>query len=142
LPPSAFRWFDRLYPTMLDLTSIARQLDRDQRIQAAYLLGSAVSGRLRTDSDLDIAILPAAGTPWSARDTVELATDLSLIARRNVDLGVLSSQNLVYAAQALLTGERFFCRDEFQTDLAAATLLGLNAGFRFERKEIVDAYAA
>lgn len=125
-----------------DLSAIAQRIDRDGRVLAAYLLGSAVSGRLRADSDLDIAILPAPGTPWSARDTVELAADLSPIAGRSVDLGVLSSQNLIYAAQALLTGERLFCRDEFQTDLAAATLLGLTAGFRFERKEIVDGYIA
>jgi uncharacterized protein len=127
---------------MCDLSSIAQHLDRGRRVLAAYVLGSAVSGRLRDDSDLDIAILPMAGTPWSARDSVELATELSLIAGRSVDLGVLSSQNLIDATQALLTGERFLCRDEFQTDLAAATLLGLSAGFRFERREIVDAYTA
>jgi len=126
----------------LDLTAIAQRIDRDERIVAAYLLGSAVAGRMRADSDLDIAILPAMGTPWSATDTVDLASNLSLMAGRTVDLGVLSSQNLIYASQVFLTGERFFCRDAFAADLAAATLLGLAAQFRFERKEIVDVYAA
>jgi len=127
---------------MLDVTDIASHIKRDQRIVAAYLLGSAVADRLRPDSDLDIAVLPARGTPWSATDTLELATSLSVVVGRTVDVGVLSSRNLIYASQALLTGERFFCRDMFVADLTAAALLGLAVQFRFERKEIVDVYAA
>lgn len=127
---------------MLDLSHIARHLECDRRVLAAYVLGSAVSGRMRPDSDLDIAVLPVRGEPFSAIAAIELAAGLSLMAGRTADLGVVSSQNLIYASQVFLTGERFFCRDVFQTDLAAATLLGLAAALRFERKEIVDAYAA
>ena len=127
---------------MLDLTDITRHIERDQRIIAAYVLGSAVADRMRADSDVDIAILPAATTLWLARDTVDLAAGLSLIAGRTVDVGVLSNRNVIYASQAFLTGERFFCRDVFTTELTAATLLSLAAQLRFERKEIVDGYAA
>ena len=133
---------DTPHPIFVQTEDGLGQIDCDKRIVAAYLLGSAVAGRLRADSDHDIAILPVMGTPWSAADTVDLASSLSVIAGRTVDLGVLSSQNLIYASQAFLTGERFFCRDDFAADLAAATLLGLAAQFRFERKEIVDVYAA
>ena len=73
---------------------------------------------------------------------MELSATLTLVAKRSVDLGVLSSHNLIYASEALLKGKRFFCRDAFQTDLAAATLLGLTARYKFERKEIVNAYTA
>jgi hypothetical protein len=59
-----------------------------------------------------------------------------------VDVGILSSRNLIYASEALLKGRRFFCRDTFQTDLAVATLLGLAARFKFERREIIDAYTS
>jgi predicted nucleotidyltransferase len=127
---------------MLDLTSIEQQLECEPRILAAYVLGSAVSGLLRRDSDLDIAVLPVIGKQLSQVDVMELSGTLSLTVDRTVDLGILSSHNLIYASQAILKGKRFFCRDVLQADLAAATLLGLAARFRFERKEIVDAYAA
>jgi predicted nucleotidyltransferase len=97
---------------------------------------------MRPDSDLDIAVLPVAAKPLSQVDVSELSASLSLAATRTVDVGVLSSRNLIYASEAILKGRRFFCRDTFQTDLAAATLLGLAAWFKLERKEIVDAYTA
>ena len=128
---------------MLDLSPIEQEIDSDRRILSAYLLGSAVSGRMRPDSDLDIAVLPVATAGLLSQvDVAELSATLSLAAGRAVDVGVLSSRNLIYASEAILQGERFFCRDTFQTDLAAATLLGLAARYRFERREIVDAYTA
>jgi len=128
---------------MLDLSPIELEIDRDPRILSAYVLGSAVSGRMRPDSDLDIAVLPVATAGLLQQvDIAELSATLSLAAGRVVDLGVLSSRNLIYASEAILKGERFFCRDTFQADLAAATLLGLAIQFRFERREIVDAYTA
>lgn len=127
---------------MLDLSSIEQEIDCDRRILSAYVLGSALSGRMRPDSDLDIAILPIAGELLSRVDIAELSTSLTLAAGRAVDVGVLSSHNLIYACQAVLKGKRFFCRDTFQADLAVATLLGLTARFNFEREEIVNAYTA
>ena len=126
---------------MLDLSPIEQEIDSDPRILSAYLLGSAVSGRMRPDSDLDIAVLPTVTTgPFLQVDIAELSASLSLAAGRAVDVGVLSSRNLIYASEAIFKGERFFCRDRFQADLAAATLLGLFIQFNFERREIVDAY--
>ena len=128
---------------MLDLSSIEQEIDRDRRILSAYLLGSAVSGRMRPDSDLDIAVLPVATAGLLSQvDIAELSATLSLAAGRTVDVGVLSSRNLIYASEAILKGERFFCRDVFKADLAAVTLLGLAVRFEFERREIVDAYTA
>lgn len=127
---------------MVDLSLIEQEIGRDPRILSAYVLGSAVSGQMRPDSDLDIAILPVAGEPLSQADIAELSASLTLAAGRAVDVGVLSSHNLIYACQAIAKGKRFFCRDAFQTDLAVATLLGMAARFNLERKEIVDAYTA
>jgi len=127
---------------MLDLSAIEQEIDRDRRILSAYILGSALSGRMRPDSDLDIAILPVSGEPLAQVDIAELSASLSLSAERTVDVGVLSSHNLIYASEAILKGKRFFCRDTFQADLAVATLLGLTARFKFEREEIVNAYTA
>jgi predicted nucleotidyltransferase len=45
--------------TMVHLSSEVKKisdcLEKDERISAAYVFGSAVTGRLRGDSDLDIA---------------------------------------------------------------------------------------
>jgi len=127
---------------MFDLSPIEQKIARDDRILSAYVLGSAISGRMRPDSDLDIAVLPVAAGRLFQVDIADLSATLSLAAGRAVDVGILSSRNLIYASEAILKGERFFCRDRFQADLAAATLLGLAVQFRFERREIIDAYTA
>jgi len=127
---------------MVDLSVVQQLLRGDARIVSAYVLGSAAEGRMRADSDLDIAVLAAGGTGIPPADLLELSAKLSLAAGRTVDLGVLSAKNLIYASQVLLKGMRFFCRDAFAADLAAATLLGLAVQFHFERKEVVDEYAA
>ena len=125
---------------MFDISGIKQNLNQDNRILAAYLLGSAAHGQLRPDSDIDIAILSVSSAVFSPLDLADLATELTLVAGRSVDLGVVSSQNLIYASEAILTGRRFLCRNVFQTDLRAATLLGLAAQFKFERQEIINGY--
>jgi len=112
----------------------------DDRIMAAYLLGSAASGTLRPDSDIDVAVLPAKGVRLRRSHLLELSTSLSLELGREADLGVLSSANLVYARQAILAGVRLFTKDPFYSDLMETTLLSMYLWFSEERKEISDAY--
>ncbi|MFC1761251.1 nucleotidyltransferase domain-containing protein [Planctomycetota bacterium] len=131
-----------IHTNMFDYSRIKDKLKQDPRILAAYLLGSVANGNMRPDSDIDIAILPQAETTLSHLEIFELAADLTEIAARNVDLGLLSSQNLVYASEALLKGQRICCQDIPQTDLMVATLLGLSLEFNIERKEIIDVYTA
>jgi len=123
-----------------NLDSVIKMIRQDPRILAAYVLGSAANGTMRPASDLDIAILLKSGTKISSVELFELAADLTTVAKRNVDLGQLSSQNLIYASEALLKGHRFCCQDTSKADLLAATLLGLAMEFQIERKEIIDAY--
>ena len=127
---------------MLDCSRIEHRLQQNPHLLAAYLLGSAADGTMRPDSDVDIAILPMAGRMPSQAEVFELASELTMITERPVDIGLLSSQNLVYASEALLKGHRFYCQDTAKADLAAATLLGLAMAFNIERKEIIDAYTA
>ena len=117
-------------------------LDADERILAGFLLGSACRGELRHDSDVDIAILPVGGKELSPVELLELAAALTMETGYLIDLGILSSANLVYARQAILTGERFMCRNESQVDYRVASLLGLAMQFCHERQEILDAYRA
>jgi predicted nucleotidyltransferase len=127
---------------MLDCSRIEHRLQQNPHWLAAYLLGSAADGTMRRDSDVDIAILPMAGCRPSQGEVFELASELTMIIECPVDIGLLSSQNLVYASEALLKGHRFYCQDTAKADLAAATLLGLAMAFNIERKEIIDAYTA
>jgi len=117
-------------------------LKKDTRILAVYLLGSAGAGRLRPDSDIDLALLPVSGRHIDEFERVKLAADIALEIGREVDIGVISSNNLVYAKEALLGGKRIFVRDVQATDNAVATLLGMYVRFNEERWEVLDAYRA
>jgi predicted nucleotidyltransferase len=127
---------------MHDVEAVVTTLSRDTAVDAVYLLGSAASGRMRPDSDLDIAVVPAGGREFTAMDQGRLAAAISLELGRVVDLGVLSSANLVYARQAILTGRRIYARDPKRTDLLAAALLGMYERFNLDRREVRDAYTA
>ena len=139
----------------------------DARIEAIYLHGSAVRGHLREESDIDIGLLldPGAGSgattgfnePGAAEfgattrpsagglDTGarnEYAIELETRLGREIDIGIVSSRNLVYTAEVLLRGRRIFTRDRERVELAEATLLGMWVRFNDERQEVLRAYTA
>lgn len=124
------------------LLAIQRRLEQDGRVLAAYLLGSAACGRMRPESDLDLALMTMPGVNLSPLERIALAAELGLEVGIVVDIGELSSNNLVYAKEAILTGRRIFTRDPFQADLRACTLLGMYCRFNEERQEVLDAYRA
>ncbi len=111
-------------------------------IQAVYLLGSAASGAMRSDSDVDIALLFKPGSEIDADFLDKKKAELSLMLGREVDTGYMSTKNLVYARQAILTGKRIFVQDENFVNMREATLLGLYAQFENDRQEVMNAYKA
>ena len=115
---------------------------KDPRILAAYMLGSAVHGTLRPDSDVDFGLLLQPSETMSALEINDLASELALGLGRPVDIGLISARNLIFARQCVLTGKQVFCRDAFRAGLTVATLLGLAMQLDFERREIVHAYTA
>ena len=118
---------------IIHLATIEAQ--KDQRILALYLLGSAAEDRLRSDSDIDIALMATPGEPLSSIEHADFAHALIYALRRPVDVGSLSLRNLVFANEALLRGFRIYSRDIDATDLYAANLLGLYLEFNESRKE-------
>ena len=80
---------------MLDINPIKQALEKDDRILAAYLLGSAATGQMRPDSDIDIAMMLVPGETLSGLEMMDLAASLTPRDGRSVDLGLLTSQNLV-----------------------------------------------
>lgn len=97
---------------------------------------------MRPESDLDLALMTMPGVNLSPLERIALAAELGLEVGIVVDIGELSSNNLVYAKEAILTGRRIFTRDPFQADLRACTLLGMYCRFNEERQEVLDAYRA
>jgi predicted nucleotidyltransferase len=86
------------------LSALADRLGQEGKIAAAYLLGSAAEGRLRAESDVDIALLPVRGASLGGLPRMNLAADLELLLGRPVDLGLLHTGNLVYAKEAVAHG--------------------------------------
>jgi uncharacterized protein len=117
-------------------------LEGEDRILAAYLLGSAVTGRMRADSDIDLALLMFPGRRMGSLERGDLAAAIAFEIGRDVDIGMLESMNLVYAKEAILTGRRVFDRDPARTDVAETALLGMYAAFNEDRREVLDAYRA
>ncbi|MEI8123480.1 MAG: nucleotidyltransferase domain-containing protein [bacterium] len=115
---------------------------QNPQVIAVYALGSAVRGELRQDSDIDLALLLTPGSSLPLGVRVSLSVQLEETLGRPVDLGQLSTRNLVYLRQAVLTGQCIYRRPFTQAALIVANWLGLYANFHDERREVLSAYTA
>ncbi len=112
----------------------------EEGILAVYLLGSAARNELRPGSDIDIAVLPVMGEKLLSRRRIELANELSYKLSRTVDIGEISSLNLIYASEVFSTGICLYSTNQEKADLYRASLLGMYVNFNYERREVLDAY--
>jgi hypothetical protein len=71
-----------------------------------------------------------------------LASDLGLLLHGTVDVGEVSSRNLVYAKEVIYKGIPVFVRDETYAWFMEMTLLSMYASFNENRKEVMDAWTA
>jgi len=78
-------------------------------VKAIYLFGSWGKPCQRENSDIDIAILPTG--PVDHAHCWELAQDVAMSVRRDVDLIDMLSASTVFRYQALTHGERIYCGD-------------------------------
>jgi len=127
-------------PDKYQLKQIIDHVRQDKRILALYLMGSASTGKMRPDSDVDLALLVRDPKGFNGMDRLNLAGDLAFKTGLMLDVGEISSDNLVYSKEALLTGRRIFVRDATEADLKACTLLGMYIVFNEERQEVLRAY--
>ncbi len=92
-------------------------LDPFAVVRFAVLFGSAVTGRLRSDSDIDVAIYGDAGgvleieAEREIEGEAEIQIALERAVNRNADLLVLNRGPATVCAAALLTGHRVLTRD-------------------------------
>jgi predicted nucleotidyltransferase len=86
--------------------------------QAIYLFGSAAAGRLRDDSDVDVAVLlpHARAKEVGSLALSDLAFDLMKALRRDVDLINLRLASTVLQKQVIENGIVLFCADEYAQD--------------------------
>jgi predicted nucleotidyltransferase len=124
------------------LAVVRERLEREPAVAAAYLLGSAAAGRLRADSDLDIALLPARGSSILPEQRLALAADLEDLVGRVVDVGILSTNNLVYAKETVANGRVIFERDPAARARFVALVFSMYADLQENRREVLYAYAA
>ena len=114
----------------------------DNRVLSVYLLGSINRGIYSSKSDIDLGIIVELGEKFSYLERVKLGNKLSYEMEREVDIGEISSKNLVYASEALFKGEIIYTRNSDRSNLIQATLIGMYFQFNEDRKEILDAYRA
>jgi predicted nucleotidyltransferase len=125
-----------------EIGTIIRTLEQDSRIIAAYILGSAASGKMREDSDVDLAVVVSDNASLSGMDRIELASEISIATGRVMDIGEIGPDNLVYAKEAVLGGQRIFLREGTGAEMKIARILGMYITFNEARQEVVNAYQA
>ena len=79
------------------------------QVEAIYLFGSAVSGQMHANSDIDLAVYAAQKVDklglW------DVSRKLAVITGRDVDLIDLRGASSVLRMQVVSGGERLFCKD-------------------------------
>ena len=125
----------------LDLADrLAHGLREEPQILAAYLHGSFGTPAFRKDSDVDVAILLFPGQALSAVERLNLESMLGGLLGVSLDLGVLTTRNLVYFIQAVHNGHRVFCRDKSLADALVAKAFSLYGKLKEDRREVEAAY--
>ena len=104
-----------------------------------YLFGSAAEGRLRAESDIDLAFLAMSDArPLRVFDAAQA---LATVLHRDVDLVDLSEASTVMRAQVIGKGRRIHVADEYQANLFEAHALSDYARMQEERSAALRAFA-
>jgi len=100
------------------------------------LFGSAASGRMRNDSDIDIAFLSDGNL--SEYEVFNIAQELSNELGRDVDLIDMSKASTVFKANILGTGKIIYSADENKKHEFQIRTFKEYCMLNEERKEILD----
>ena len=108
-------------------------------VYGVYLHGSFAKNTTHLNSDIDIGIM-SDFIKFNKIELLRMASDLEIKLGRVVDLGIISSENLVYSKEAIHNGKCIHCTDNNKRMLMEATLLAMYVELQEERKEILNAY--
>lgn len=123
-----------------EIEIISEQVSKFPDVLAVYLLGSAANDVMRQGSDIDLAILTFAGKKITGSELLTLSGNLGYSLGLDFDIGEMSSKNLVYSKEAILTGKCIFTKDKLKTEQKINTLLSMYYNFQIERREVLNAY--
>jgi uncharacterized protein len=123
-----------------NIQAIIDEFSGISEILSIFLMGSAVNGVMNKDSDVDIALLPFNEPQTQNLKSMVIKPEFILRLKRNPDIGIISSKNLIYASQAIFYGKCIFTKDQTQHDFRVNTLTSMYLNFQYERREILNAY--
>lgn len=111
--------------------SVEPVLAADTDVVAAYLFGSAATGRQRPGSDIDIALLLASGRPLPDRKALlgRLLPPMCRALRADVHLLILNDASFPAQAQVLKKGRLLYVGDRKQLALFRMKSLAMIADF-------------
>lgn len=78
-------------------------------IIAVYIFGSAATGKMRTSSDIDIAVMSTCRVDGFAK--AEMETELSMLLHRDVDIVVFHQADVLLQHQILKYGHLLYEKD-------------------------------
>ncbi|MBU1570361.1 MAG: nucleotidyltransferase domain-containing protein [Proteobacteria bacterium] len=93
------------------INKIIKRCKNEDDIVAAYLFGSVAMNRMKSSSDLDVALLLESGSE-STFQLLQFGTDLEKISGRRVDLVILTRSGELLKYQIRCFGKLIFERDE------------------------------
>lgn len=105
-------------------------------LRAVYLFGSAAAGRLRDESDIDLAVL--ADRPLASSERLDLSARCARLLSRDVDLVDLYGASPVLLFQVLEGGQVLYRRDDTELAHFETTALARYCAWNEERRELVD----
>ena len=100
------------------------------------LFGSAAKGKLRCDSDIDLAIL--SDQTYEDYDLFMIAQGLADRLDRDVDLVHLNKATTVFQAHVISTGKVLYCADELKRALFYMLTLKKYAQLNEERECVLN----
>jgi uncharacterized protein len=113
---------------------------KDNRIIAVYLHGSYSKNSVHPNSDIDLAILVEQNEKIDTKELLKISADLEIALKQIIDIGIISSQNLVYAKEVIYNGQCLMCNDKYKKEFCETTLLSMYTDFQYERREVLNAY--
>jgi predicted nucleotidyltransferase len=102
---------------------------------AFYCFGSAATGEMREDSDIDLAVLSE--EPLDPEKVFDLKSEISRNFRRDVDVVDLMRADSVTAVQVVVYGQLLMSKSKLQTGLFETTAMSAYALLNEERREIL-----
>ncbi len=116
ITPCLLRTFNMNSMQSLDREEIRRRAARFARrrdnIAALYLFGSAATGKMRSTSDIDIAIMSTSTCVIDGFEKAAMETELSNILHRDVDIVVFHQADTLLQHQILKYGKLLYVKDD------------------------------